>query len=182
MRKLALILGIMMVAAIFAIPAYAMGGGMGGGMGGMGGGTGGGGMMGNWGSGLLDWFQNWRNGSGYNNPNTGESKQVHELDQQHHEDSTYLKYQIEMKEKEMDALLKSTDPDIKKVRALNRDIRELRAEADREQQNYEREASKMNAGYRSGNTNGWRSYGPSGGSGGGGMGYGGQMGGYGSGR
>jgi hypothetical protein len=183
MRKLALMLGILVVDAVFAIPAYAMGGGMGGG--GMGGGTGGGGMTGNWGSGLLDWFQNWRNGSGYTNPPIEGRKQLQEFDQQHYEDSTYLKYQIEMKEKEMDALLKSTDPDIKKVRALNRDIRELRAAADQEQQNYELEASKVNPGYRSGNTGGWSSYGPSGGTDSGGMGYrgyGGQMGSYGSSR
>jgi hypothetical protein len=82
---------------------------------------------------------------------------MEELVQQHNEDSVYLKYQIQMKEKELDALLKSTDPDIEKVRALHRDIRELRAEADQEQRNYELEAGKMNPGYRSGNRNGWSS-------------------------
>jgi hypothetical protein len=182
MRKLALILGIMMATAVFAIPAYAMGGGMGGMGGGMGGGTEGGGMTGNWGSGLLDWFQKWRNGSEYNNPSGVERKQMEDLDQQHDEDSTYLKYQIEMKEKEMDALLKSTDPDIKKVRALNRYIRELRAEADQEQHNYELQAGRRNPGYQLDHRNDWSSYGPAGGSGNRGMGYGGQMGGYGSGR
>jgi Spy/CpxP family protein refolding chaperone len=186
MRKMAVILGILMLATAFAVPAHAMGGGMGGGGmggGGMGGGgLGGGGMTGNWGSGLLDWFQNWRNGSGYTNPPGLGRKQMQELDQQHHEDSAYLKYQIQMKERELDALLKSSDPDIEKVRSLHRDIRELRAEADQEERTYEREAGKMNSEYGSGDRNQWSSYGPSGGNGSRGMGYGGQMGDYGSGR
>jgi hypothetical protein len=171
MRKLALILGMLMISGIFAVPAYAMGGGMGAG-----------GMMGNWGSGLLNWFQNWRNGSGYTNPPGVERKQMRELDQRHDEDSAYLKYQIQMKEKELDALLKSRDPDIEKVRALNRDIRELRTEADQEQRNYELESGRMSSGYQPDNRNGWSSYGLPGTSGSRRMGYGGQMGDYGSGR
>jgi hypothetical protein len=178
MKNLALILGLLMVSAAFATPALAMGGGMAGGMGG----RTGGGMMDNFGSGLFDWFQKGRNGGGYPNQGIEERKMDEGLDQQHQEDSAYLKYQIEMKEKEMDSLLKSTDPDVGKVRALNRDIRELRAAADQEQRNYELQTEGMNSGYRSGNRNGWSSYGSGGGSDSRGMGYGGQMGGYGSGR
>jgi Spy/CpxP family protein refolding chaperone len=160
MKNLAVFLGIVMLAAAFAVPAYAMGGGMGGG------------MMGNWGSGLLDWFQKSRNGNRYSNPREVEKRQMEELDRQHHEDSVYLKYQIQMKEKELDSLLKSKDPDIEKVRA----------EADQEQRNYELERDKMSPGYQSDNRNAWSSYGAPGPSGGRGMGYGGQMGDYGSGR
>jgi hypothetical protein len=40
-----------------------------------------------------------------------------------------------MKEKELDELLKSTDPDIEKVRAQDRDIRELRSLAEQQQRN-----------------------------------------------
>jgi Spy/CpxP family protein refolding chaperone len=180
MKKLTVILGILMMATAFAIPAYAMGGGMGGG--GMGGGGMGGGGQGSWGSGLLDWFQNWRNGSEYTNPRGEERKRMEELDQQHHEDAAYLKYQIQMKEKELDALLNSTDPDIEKVRALHRDIRDLRAEADKEQRNYELEEARINSGYQSGNGYGWSSNGPGMGNGRRGMGYDGQTGDYGSGR
>jgi Spy/CpxP family protein refolding chaperone len=156
MRRLTLILGILMLASAFAVPAYAMGGGMGGGISG---GMGGGGMTGNFGSGLLDWFQNWRNGRGYTNSPRADRKQMQELEQQHDKDSAYLKYQIQMKEKGLDALLKSTDPDIAKVRALRRDIRELRAEADQEQRSYELEAARMNPGNRAGNSDGSSSYG-----------------------
>jgi Spy/CpxP family protein refolding chaperone len=172
MRNSTVILGILMMAVAFAIPAYAIGGGM----------DGGGGMMGDQRSGLLDWFQNWRNGSEYTNSRGEQWKQMEDLDQQHNEDSAYLKYQIQMKEKELDALLNSTDPDIEKVRALHRDIRDLRAEADQEQRNYELEAARINSGYQSGNGDGWSSNGPGMGNGRRGMGYGGQMRNYGSGR
>jgi hypothetical protein len=180
MKRLATFFGIMMLATAIAIPAYAMGGGMGGGMAG---GNEGGGMMGNWESGLLDWFQKWRNGSEYFTPSGVEKKQMKELDQQHDEDAAYLEYQIRMKEKQLDALLRSSDPDIQKVRALNRGIRELRAEADKEQRTYELEAGKITPGYRSGTRNDWSSYGAPGRSDIRGMGYGGgQREGYGSGN
>jgi hypothetical protein len=178
MKGLSLILGIMMLTTVFAVPVYAMGGGMGGGMAG----SMGGGMTDNFGSGLLDWFQEWRNGDRYTNQRPQEGQQTDELDQQHYEDSTYLKYQIEMKEKELDALLNSKDPDIEKARTLNRDIRALRAEADREERNYELQAGRMNPGYQSGGRNGWASYGSSVGRGSRGMGNAGGMGDYGSGR
>ena len=94
-----------------------------------------------------------------------------------------MKYQIQIKEKELDSLLKSTDPDLEKARALSRDIRELEAEADQEQRNYEFETGKMNPGYQSGNSHGRNSYGSAGRSESGGMmGYGRGMEGYGQGR
>lgn len=175
MRNLTVILGILILSVAFAIPAYAMGGGMGGG------GMGGSGITGNWGSGLLDWFQNWRNGSGYSNSPRLGGQQMQELEKRH-DDSAYLKFQIQMKEKELDALLKSNDPDIEKVRTIHKDIRELRAEADQEQRDYELEAGNMNSGYQSNNSDGWSSYGPPGGNDSRGMGYGGQMGNYDSSR
>ena len=183
MKNLGVVAVMFMTVSFFTFSAYAMG--MGGGMGGgMSGGMGGSGTMGNLGSGLLDWFQKWRNGNANTNQPGQERKQVEELDRQHNEDSAYLKYQIQMKEKQLDALLESPNPDIQKVRALRKDIRELRAVADQEQRNYEREAGRMNPGYRSDNSDRWSSQGSPGrsGSGGGMMGYGGGMGGYGQGR
>jgi hypothetical protein len=167
MKRLTMIFGIMMLAPLFAIPAYAMGGGMGGG-------TRGDGMTSSWGSGLLDWFQKWRNGGDYTLPPVEEKNQMEELDQQHDEDSAYLKYQIKMKEKQLDALLGSSDPDIQKARTLSKGIRELRDEADQEQRRYEVEAGKMNPGYRSGTGNGWSAYTPPVGNGSRRMGYGGR--------
>jgi hypothetical protein len=168
MKRLTMNFGIMMLATLFAIPVYAMGGGMGGGMAG---GSGGGGMMSSWGSGLLDWFQKWRNGGDYTLPPAEEKNRMEGLDQQHDEDSAYLKYQLKMKERQLDALLASSDPDIQKARALSRGIRELRDEADQEQRRYEAEASKMNPGYRWGNGSDRSSYGLTGGSGNRGIGY-----------
>ena len=179
MKKLAIIAAIFLTVSIFTLSAYAMGGGM---RGGMSGGKGGSDMMNNFGSSLLDWFWKWRNGREYANPPGKQRKQMERLDQQHYEDSACLKYQIQMKEKELDALLKPTDPDIEKVRALRRDIRKLRSEADQEQRNYELQAGKMNPGYRSGDSDRWSSHDSPGRSGSGGMGYGGGMGDYGRGR
>ncbi len=68
-----------------------------------------------------------------------------------------MKYQIQMKEKELDAQLESRNPDLEKVRALQRDIGALRAEADQEQRSYELEARKPNPGYRSNYSNDWSS-------------------------
>ena len=58
------------------------------------------------------------------------------------------------------------------VRHLRKGISELRAEADQEQQNYEREANKLNRGYRPGNSDGGISNASPGRSENGGMGYG----------
>ena len=135
-------------------------------------------MTGNPGSGLLDWFQQWRNGSGYARPSGENRNQMDQLEKRHQEDSAYLKYQIQMKEKELDSLLNETDPDLGKVRALRGDIRTLRAEADKEQHQYELEAGNVSNGYAPGNAESGSSYGPTGGSGGM-MGYGGGMGSYG---
>ena len=152
------------------LSAYAMGRGMSGSMGGSG-------MMGSFGSGILNWFQKWINGSAHTNPLGEQGRQMEQLDRQHYEDSAYLRYQIQMKEKEMDALLKATNPDLEKVRALHRDIRQLRAEAEKEQRNYELKANKMNPGYPPGSSDDWSSYGSPSRRGSGGMGYGGRMGG-----
>ena len=139
-------------------------------------------MTGNFGSRLFEWFQEWQNGSGHNYPRGEQEKNMERLDQQHYEDSAYLKYQIQMKEKELDSRLESTDPALEKVRAVRRDIRELRAVADQEHRNFEIEAGELNRMHRSDNGDGWSSYGSAGRTEGGGMGRGGGMGGYGHGR
>lgn len=167
MKRLVLLLTIMIAVTALAVPSYAMGGGMTGGMGGSG-------MMGNIGSGLFDWFKEWRNGSQYTDRVGQDRKDMEELNRQHNEDSAYLKYQIQMKEKQLDALLDSSDPDIQKARVLRKGIREMREEAEQEQHNYEVEAGRMNRGYQSGNTDGWNFPGSFRGSRSGGMGYGGR--------
>jgi len=172
MKKSAVILGIALTAAAFTLPAYAMGGGMGGG----------GGMMGNRGSALMDWFRQGQNRSDYDGPSADDRNQIGALDRQHEEDAAYLQYQIENKERELDALLDSTNPDMEKVRALRKGIRDLRAEAAQEQRRYETETGRMNPGYAAGSSDGSGSYGFRGGRGNRGMGYGGRMGGNGRAR
>lgn len=179
MKKLAIIASIFLTVSTFTLSVYAMGGGMGGGMSG---GTGGNGIMSNFGSSLLDWLQKWRNGNESNHPVGRDRRQIEELDRQHYEDSAYLKYQIQMKEKELDALLKTTDPDIEKVRAIHKDIQELISLADQEQHNYELEAGKNSPEYRSDGSDNWYSYGSPESRERGKMGYNRGMGGYGQGR
>ena len=166
MKKFALILGITMAATAFTLPAYAMGGGMGGG-----------GMMGNRGSGLMDWFQKGQDRGEYTRGQ--DQRGMTEMDRQHQEDSAYLNYQIQMKEKEMGALLESNGPDMEKVRGLHRDIRDLRQEAAQEQHRYQFQGGTMNPGYRPGDEDDRGAYGPPRSGGNRGMGYGGHMGGYG---
>lgn len=165
MKNYLTIIAILILGLVFSLPLYAMGHGMRGG-----------GMMGSFGSGLLDWFQSWRNGNPSTIPYSRDEKEMEERYQQHEEDSAYLKYQIQMKEKELDAQLESRNPDLEKVRALHRDIGALRAEADQEQRSYELEARKPNPGYRSNYSNDWSSRARIGGRGIPGMGNGGHMG------
>jgi hypothetical protein len=150
MKISAIIFGIILISATTIIPAQAggMGGGIGGGMGGgMGGGT-----MGNLGNALMNWFQKWQNERRDTASHNDQSKQIEELNKKHYEDSLNLKYQIQMKEKELESLLKSTNPDIEKLRAVNREIHELRSLAEQEQRNYELEMDRMTHGYRSGSS------------------------------
>jgi Spy/CpxP family protein refolding chaperone len=172
MRNLTVILEILMMAVAFAIPAYAMGGGMGGG------GMGGGGMMGSWGSGTMG-----QGGRGYGNQPDRGREQMQELDTRFYEESANVKAQIQTKETELDTLLNSPKPDIGEVKALHSEVNDLRAKLAEEQRNYDLEAARINSGHRSDNGDGWSSDGPGMGNGSrGGMGYGGQMGDYGSGR
>ncbi len=165
MRKLTGILGILMMAVAFAIPSYAMGGGMGGG--GMGGGgMGGGGMMGNWGSGAMG-----QGSREYSNPFDQGRERMQELDHKFYEESVNVKAQIQTKEKELDRLLNSPNPDIGEVKALHAEINDLRANLAEEQHNYDLEAARINSGYQSGNGDGWSSNGPAMGNGSPGMGY-----------
>jgi Spy/CpxP family protein refolding chaperone len=164
---LALVLGTLMIATIFAIPANAMGGG----------GMGGGGMMGSWGSGMMG-----QGSREYSNPRDQGREQMQELDKRFYEEFANVKAQIQTKERELDTLLNSPNPDIGKVKTLHREITDLRAKLAEEQRNYDLEAARINSGYRSGNGDGWSSNGPGVGNGSRGMGYGGQMGDYGSGR
>ena len=125
MKKMAIIATIFLILSTFTLSVYAMGGVMSGGMGGSG-------IMSNFGSSLFDRLQKWRNGDESINPLGQGRNQIEEQDRRHYEDSAYLKYQIQMKEKGLDALLKTNDPDIDKVRAIHRDIQELRSLAEQE--------------------------------------------------
>ena len=48
--------------------------------------------------------------------------------------------------------MKSTDPDIEELRAVNKEIHELRSLADQKQRNYEVEMDRMTNGYRTGSS------------------------------
>jgi hypothetical protein len=160
MKIFAVILGVILISTFTTVSAHA--GGMGGGGmagGGIGGdGSMGGRMMGNWGTGLENLLQNWQDRKENTISHNEQRKQMQELDQQHNEDSAYLTYQIQMKEKQLDALLESTGPDIEKIKALRKNIRELRLVVDQEQRQYERDAWGLNNDYGSDYRNGQAPY------------------------
>jgi Spy/CpxP family protein refolding chaperone len=167
MKKYVTIIGILILAFISTLPVYAMGHGMGGG-----------GMTGSWGSGLMDWLQRFQNRGDYSGSADRERKQIDGLDRKYDEESTTLKKQIQRKERDLEALLNATDPDIEKMRALHGEIRGLRAQLAEKQRTYDLEALRTNFGVPSENRNGWSSYAPSRRRDSRGMGYGRYMGDY----
>jgi Spy/CpxP family protein refolding chaperone len=112
---------------------------------------------------------------GYGNPPDRGREQMQELNQRFYEESANVKAQIQTKEKEMDVLLNSSNPDMGKVKTLHTEITGLRAKLAEEQRGYDLEAGRINSGYGSGDGSGWNSNGP-------GMVYDGQTGDHGSGR
>ena len=165
MKKFVAIIGILFLLCVSTIPVYAMGHGMGGG-----------GMMGNWGSGLMDWlqrFQNWGDNSG---PMDQERRQMEAFNRKYEEETAILKGQIQRKERELETLLNATDPDIEKIKTLHKEIRGLREKLAEKERTYHLRARGPNSEVPTENRNNCSSNVPSGRRGSRGMGYGRHMG------
>jgi zinc resistance-associated protein len=98
-----------------------------------------------------------------------------QLRQDFYTDSDTLRKEIWSKSAERDSLLNSTDPDVEKLRTLQKEISELRSKMSEKRLDFELEARKIapEGSYAKGYGRGYRK--------GYGKGYGGRMGGYGPG-
>ena len=131
MKKLLTILGILLLVGAFAIPVLAHGPGWGRGHH----------MMGDWGSGPEYGSQDWRGSSTLSEE---ERTKLDQLNRDLYEETARLRNEILAMSTELDALLSEPNPDLEGVKALHREISDLRAKLAEKRINYELEARKVN--------------------------------------
>jgi Spy/CpxP family protein refolding chaperone len=123
------ILGIGLLVAALAIPVFAFGHGWVGHP-----------MMGAWGGGP---GYGGHHGLDYGNLTTEQRSRLEKLDRTFYDQTADLRNELWKKTTELDALLSTTDPDLGKVKALQKDISDIRAKLDEKQLNHELEARKI---------------------------------------
>jgi len=152
MKRLTTIIGILVLAGAVAVPVMAWGPGWGRGHH----------MMGYWGSGP-------EYGRGeYGNLTSEQKSSLDALDRKFYEETRELRDQIWTKSRELDSVLNSSNPDLDKAKALQKEISDFRAKLDEKKMEYDLEARKIRPESQYGS--------------GYGRGYGGPMMGYGMGR
>jgi zinc resistance-associated protein len=184
MKKVGMISGVVLLAALVAYPVFAWGPGWGGGpMMGYGG-YGGGPMMGYGGNGGGP-GSCWNGGRGYGNPGYGnpaygnltdeQEKQLDDLNRKFFDETASLRNDIWKKTNELDVLLDSPNPDVEKSKALQKELSDLRAQMAEKRLSYNLEARKIapdarnarRGGFGYGHMMGWGphmgGYGPGGG-------------------
>ena len=137
MKKLATTLGILFLVGVLAAPVLAHRGGWGGSSRG---------------------FDNCRQGSGPDgNLSESQNAELDKLEQKFSNDTAKLREKIWAKSEELDTLLNAADPDVKKVKAVQKEITDLRAKVDRQRIDFELEARKItpNSGYARGYSRGY---------------------------
>jgi zinc resistance-associated protein len=159
MKRLVTILGIVLLVGAIAIPVLANGHGWGRGRH----------MMGHSGD---HRGYGYESGRGYETLNEEQRSKLDTLHQKFYDETTQLRNEIWSKSGELNVLLDSTNPDVDKAKALQKEISELRTKLDQVRINLELEANKINPDLRLGRGYG-RGYGRHG------SGYGHHMGGYG---
>ena len=112
-------------------------------------------MMGSWGSGPNDCYGYQR---GYENLTKEQRSQLEELDRKFYKETAELTNEILAKSADLNTLLNSSNPDPEKVKALQRELSDLRATLDEKWLSYELEIRKINPEPRSGSGYG-RGYG-----------------------
>lgn len=160
MKKIAIVIGSLMLVAAIAYPVLAHGPGWGWGRGTH--------MMGYGGDGPRGCWRYDRENS--NIPPEQQSK-MDQLRQDFYTDSDTLRKEIWSKSAERDTLLNSTDPDVEKLRTLQKEISDLKSKMSEKRLDFELEARKIapEGSYARGYGRAYR------------KGYGGRMGGYGPG-
>ncbi len=127
MKKIVTISGIMLLIAVFAFPAFGRWG-RGSHMMGYGGG----------GSGSC-----WQDDRSYGNLSQGQRKQLNQLDRKFSDEMVGLRNKIWSKSDELSKLLNSENPDHDKLKALQKEISDIRTKMDEMHLNYELEARKV---------------------------------------
>ncbi len=167
MKRLVTILGILLLVGAIAAPVLAHGPGRGGGQHMMGYGGGGPGSGGDY-------------GRGYSNLTEEQRAQLDNLHQKFYDETAQLRIDIMAKSGEFNILLNTSNPDVEKAKAIQKEIIDLRGKMAQKRLDFQLEARKINPDARLGRGYG-RGYGPHMKGHGQGMGYGRHMGGYGQG-
>lgn len=168
MKKLITVLGIVLLVGAVAIPVLAYGHGWGRGVH----------MMGQWGD-QSDYGHEY--GRGYDRLTEDQRNQLDQLNRRFYDETAQLRSQLWDKTEELSALLNSSNQDVDKAKALQKEISELRSSLDQARINLEIEERKISPDLRYGREYG-RGYGHHmGGRGHHMRGWGHHMGGYGSG-
>jgi len=165
MTRIIRILGIALLVGALAVPVFVWADGWGRGHH----------MMGPWGSGPED---SWQYERGYRNLTEGQRTQLEQLDRKFYDETADPRNEIWTKSAELNTLLNSSNPDSEKVRALQKELSDLRAKLDEKRLNYALEARKIRPEPRFGRGYGRGNYGHHMGGFGRGMGYGWHRGGY----
>jgi zinc resistance-associated protein len=126
MKRLAMILGIVVLAGALAVPVFAWGPGWG------------------WGHHMMGYWGGDPGYAGsYGNLTSEQRNQLNALDRKFYEETADLRNQMWAKYSDLDFLLNSANPDLEKAKGLRKEISELRAKLEEKEVNYELEARKM---------------------------------------
>jgi zinc resistance-associated protein len=137
MKKLATTLGILILVGVLAAPVLAHRGG-----------------WGDWSRGSGNCWQ----GSGPDaNLTESQIAELDRLEEKFFNDTAKLRDDIWVKSEQLDTLLNSAEPDVKKVKAVQKELTDLRAKMDRQRIDFQLEARKItpNSGYARGYSRGY---------------------------
>lgn len=137
MKKLATTLGILFLVGVLAAPVLAHRGG--------------------WGAWSRGFDNCWRGSEPDGNLSESQNAELDRLEQKFSNETARLRDKIWAKSEELDTLLNSAEPDVKKVKAVQKEITDLRAKIDRQRIDFELEARKItpNSGYGGGYSRGY---------------------------
>ena len=130
MKRLLIAVGSLLLVASLAVPLLAHGPGW----------NQGHHMRGYWGS---DRGSRWDYGRGYKDLSKEEQSQLKDLDRKFYNETDRLRNEIQSKSTELNSYLNSTNPDSQKLKALQRELSDLRSEMDEKRLTYELEARKI---------------------------------------
>jgi len=137
MNKIITTLGIVLLAGVIAIPVLAHGPGWGRGRH----------MMGDWGN-RTGYSSEY--GRGHDRMNEDQRNQLDKLNKSYYDEIAQLRSQLWDKSEEINSLLNSSNPDVDKARAIQKEISELRAKLDQVRIDFEFESNKINPDLRFG--------------------------------